>query len=85
MRRPSRSTFLLGVTALVLALGQPMVEVLWRCRQGLKSSEQCVWGKSLLSLTMGIGLIVVAPLLFGVLLLIRGLWRSARATTSPPA
>ena len=83
MRRPSRSTLLLGLTALVVALGQPLVEVLWRCRQGLETSEPCVWGKSLLPLTSGVGLLVVAPVLFGVLLLLRGLWRSARAKTSP--
>ena len=84
MRRPSRSTFVLGLTALAVALAQPFVELIWKCRQGFETSEPCVWGKSLLPLTSSVGLIVVAPLLFGVLLFVRALWRAARAKTSTP-
>jgi hypothetical protein len=85
MRRPSRSTFVLGLAALSVAVAQPFVEVIWNCRQGVESSEPCVWGKSLLPLTSTVGLVVVAPVIFGVLLFIRALWRSARARTSTPS
>jgi hypothetical protein len=76
---------MLGLTALAVALAQPFVEVIWNCRQGFETREACVWGKSLLPLTSAVGLIVVAPVIFGVLLFIRGLWRAARARTSTPS
>jgi hypothetical protein len=82
MRRPSRGTLLLGLVALVVALAQPFVEVIWKCRQGFESSEACVWGKSLLPLTSAVGLILIAPVAFGVLLIIRAAWRTAMAKTS---
>jgi hypothetical protein len=85
MRRPSRSTVVLALAALVIALSQPLVEVIWRCREGYESSEACVWGKSLLPLTVGIGLILVAPIVFGVLCLIRAAWQSFTARSLPPA
>jgi hypothetical protein len=84
MRRPSRSTLALGLTALAVALAQPFVELIWNCRRGFESSEPCVWGRSLLPLTSAVGFLVVAPALFGVLLVIRALWRGARAKTSTP-
>jgi hypothetical protein len=85
MRRPSRGTVLLGLVALLLAVAQPFVEVMWNCRQGLESSEPCVWGKSLLPLTSAVGLILVAPVVFGVLIIIRAAWRTAMTRTSPPS
>jgi hypothetical protein len=85
MHRPSRGTLLLGLVALVIALAQPFVEVIWNCRRGFESSEACVWGKSLLPLTSAVGLILVAPVVFGVLLVIRAAWRTATAKTSPPS
>jgi hypothetical protein len=84
MRRPSRGTFLLGLVALVAALAEPFIEVIWKCRQGFESSEACVWGKSLLPLTSAVGLILVAPIVFGVLCLIRAAWQTARARSHPP-
>jgi hypothetical protein len=84
MRRPSRSTFLLGLAALVIALSQPFIEVMWKCRQGFESSEACVWGKSLFPLTAGIGLILVTPIVFGVLCVIRAAWRTFTMKSSPP-
>jgi hypothetical protein len=84
MRRPSRSTVVLGLVALVVAMSQPFVEVMWHCRAGYESSEGCVWGKSLLPLTAGVGLILVAPIVFGVLCLIRAAWRTFTTKSSPP-
>jgi hypothetical protein len=85
MRRPSRSTVVLALAALVIALAQPFVEVTWHCRAGYESSEACVWGKSLLPLTVGVGLVLVAPIVFGVLCLIRAAWRSLTARSPPSA
>ena len=84
MPRPSRSTVILGVAALVIALSQPFIEVLWNCREGDRSSEACVWGKSLLPLTVGIGAVLVAPIVFGVLCLIRAVWQTFTARSLPP-
>jgi hypothetical protein len=85
MRRPSRSTVVLALAALVIALSQPFVEVIWHCREGYKATEGCVWGKSLLPLTVGIGLFLIAPIVFGVLCLIRAAWQSFTARSLPPA
>lgn len=85
MHRPSRSTVVLGIAALVVALSQPFLEVIWHCREGYKSTEACVWGKSLLPLTVGIGLIVIAPIVFGVLCLVRAAWQTFAARSTPPA
>jgi hypothetical protein len=84
MRRPSTTTVVLGLVALVIALSQPFIEVIWNCRDGYQSSEGCVWGKSLLPLTAGIGLVLVAPIVFGVLCLIRAAWRTFTMKSSPP-
>ena len=84
MPRPSRSTAILGIAALIIALSQPFAEVIWHCREGYKASEACVWGKSLLPLTVGIGLVVVAPIVFGVLCLIRAAWQTFATKSLPP-
>lgn len=85
MSRPSRSTLLLGLAAVVVALSQPLIEMTWNCREGYASSEACVWGKSLLPLTLGVGLVLVAPIVFGVLCFIRAAWRTFTTQSSPPA
>jgi hypothetical protein len=85
MRRPSRTVVLLAIVALAIGLAEPSLEVAWRCRRGFESSEACVWGRSLLPLGRAVGLLFIAPVAFGVLLLIRAAWLTAVARPRPPA
>jgi hypothetical protein len=76
MSRPSGTVLALIVVALAVGLVEPSVEVAWKCRAGFETSEACVWGKSYLPLGRAIGLVFVAPLTFGMLMLLRGAWRA---------
>jgi hypothetical protein len=85
MRRPSRGTIALAIIALAIGLAEPSIEVAWKCRRGFESSEACVWGKSLLPLGRAVGVLLVAPVVFGVLLFIRAVWLMATARSRPPS
>ena len=75
MSRPSLPLALILV-ALAVGLVEPSLEVAWKCRAGFESSEACVWGRSYLPLGRVVGLVVVAPLTFGVMMFVRGAWRA---------
>ncbi|MDQ6633861.1 MAG: hypothetical protein M3Z10_03800 [Gemmatimonadota bacterium] len=76
MSRPSLSLLALMIVALAVGVAEPSLEVMWKCRAGFESSEACVWGRSYLPLGRVVGLVFVAPLTFGVMLLVRGGWRA---------
>jgi hypothetical protein len=76
MRRPSGTVLALILVALAVGLAEPSLEVAWKCRAGFETSEACVWGKSYLPLGRAIGLVFIAPLTFGVLMFVRGAWRT---------
>ena len=58
--RTRRAAALFAVSIfLVLAFGIPIGEVLWKCAQN-PSSEACVWGKSLLVISVPIGAVIGA-------------------------
>jgi hypothetical protein len=71
-----RTLIILAGIALAVGLAEPSLEVAWKCRAGFESSEACVWGKSLMPLGRAVGLVVIAPLTFGALLLMRLFWQS---------
>lgn len=77
MNRPSNSLLLCAALAIIVGLVEPSMEVAWKCRSGHETSEACVWGRSYLPLSRVLGLLVIAPVTFAVLLLVRRLWRSA--------
>ena len=84
MSGPRRSLMILACIALAIGLSEPYFELAWKCRRGFESSEACVWGKSLLPLGRIVGLGLITPIAFGVLLLVRWAWQ-ARARVSRPS
>lgn len=56
--RRAAAMFALAVF-LVLAAGVPFGELAWKCNQA-PTSEACVWGKSLLPISLGVGAVVGA-------------------------
>jgi hypothetical protein len=76
MNTRSRSLLLRAAIALAIGLIEPSLEIAWKCRAGLETTEACVWGRSYLPLGRAIGLVVIAPLAFAVLSLIRWAWSS---------
>jgi hypothetical protein len=78
MTRPSRAVLICITIALAVGLAEPYVEVAWKCRAGYETSEACVWGRSLLPLGRIAGLLIVAPATFGLLAIVRYVWRQRR-------
>jgi hypothetical protein len=74
--RPSRSTLLLACLALAIGVVGPSVDVAWKCRAGFETREACVWGKSLLPLSLAVSIFLVTPITFGILCLGRAAWRT---------
>ena len=69
-------TFVLAsaAAALIIGLAEPSIEIAWKCRAGRETSEACVWGRSYLPLSRALGLLIIAPVVFGALLLVRRLF-----------
>lgn len=78
MNRTTRSRLLRAGIALLVGLAEPPLEVAWKCRAGHEISEACVWGRSLMPLGRIIGLVLIAPLVFGALTLCMHAWRAWR-------
>ncbi len=51
-------------------MAEPYVEIAWKCRAGLETSEACVWGRSYLSLGKWLAPVIIAPVAFIALLII---------------
>lgn len=83
MRAPSRSTWILIGLALAVGLAEPPLELAWKCRRGFEASEACVWGRSYLPLSRAIGLVLVAPLAFATLAILRQVWTRRRGRARP--
>lgn len=76
--RTRRAAALFAVAVfLVLALGVPFAEVAWKCLRG-PTSEGCVWGKSLLPLSVAFGAVVGAVIGAGAWFLALGFQRRRR-------
>ena len=83
MSGPRRSLIILACIALAIGLAEPSLEVAWKCRTGFGTSEACVWGKSLMPLGRAVGLVVITPLTFGALLLVRLIWQTRAGRSRP--
>jgi hypothetical protein len=83
MTRPSRAALICMAIALAVGLAEPYLEVAWKCRAGYETSEACVWGRSLFPLGQIAGLLIVAPVTFGLLAGVRYLWRRRRSIGPP--
>lgn len=79
MNSTTRSRLLRGGVALLVGLAEPALEVAWKCRAGYEISEACVWGRSLMPLGRIIGLVLIAPLVYGALTLCMHAWRAWRS------
>ena len=75
----------MALSALASGIVEPFAEVAWKCRTGFETSEACVWGRSYLPLGRVAGLVIVAPLAFGMLFLIRWAWQARVARSRPSA
>ena len=62
--------------ALVVGLGAPLGELALDCRR--YESEGCMWGRAYLPFSLGIGLLVFAPIMYGLLTLLAAVWRPGR-------
>jgi hypothetical protein len=78
MERPTRTLLLMALVALAIGVVEPFAEVAWKCRSGFETSEACVWGRSYLPLGRVAGLVIVAPLAFGMMFLIRWAWAARK-------
>jgi NhaP-type Na+/H+ or K+/H+ antiporter len=76
--RTRRAAALFSVAVfLVLALGVPFGEVAWKCLQA-PTSEACVWGKSLLLISVAFGVVIGAVIGGGAWFLALGFQRRRR-------
>jgi hypothetical protein len=66
----------MAVIAIAVGIVEPFAEVAWKCRSGFETSEACVWGRSYLQLGRIVGLVVIAPVAFGVLYFVHRVWRT---------
>ena len=75
MARMSSGVLIRIAIALVVGLAEPSIELAWKCREGFETSEACVWGKAYLPLSRALGLLIIAPAVFGLLTLVNRLRR----------
>ena len=76
--RTRRAAALFGAALFViLAFGVPFGELAWKCLQS-RTSEGCVWGKSLLPVSVAVGVIIGAVVGGGAWLLALGFQRRRR-------
>ena len=74
--RRAAATFAVAVF-LLLAFGVPLGEVAWKCLRSA-TSEACVWGKSLLPLSVAVGIAIGAVVGGGAWFLALGFQRRRR-------
>ena len=82
LKRPARSVLIIALVALAIGLVEPSIELAWKCRDGYETSEGCVWGKSYLSLSRILGVVIIAPVVFAILMFIRWVWRPTTSNSS---
>jgi hypothetical protein len=84
MTRPSRSLLVLACIALAIGVAEPPLEVAWKCRAGFETSEGCVWGRALLPVGRAVGLVIIAPVAFGILSCVRWALQARAGSSRPP-
>ncbi len=71
--------------AAVIGLAYPYLELAWKCRSAVATSEACVWGRAYFPLVRWVEPLIVIPIAFLAITLIdRYVIRRGR-TDSPPA
>ena len=76
--RSRRAAALFAVAVfLILAFGVPFGEVAWKCTQA-PTSEACVWGKSLLPISVAVGVLIGAVIGGGAWFLTLGFQKRRR-------
>jgi len=73
-----------AVIALAAGALEPPLEVAWKCRSGFESTEACVWGRSFLPLSRVVGIVLIAPVTFVVLMAVAYFWRRSWNARVPP-
>jgi hypothetical protein len=77
--RPRPATLIKIAIAAAVGFTYPFVELAWKCRAPLATSEACVWGRAYFPVTRWVEPLLVAPVAFVVVMLIeRYLVRRAR-------
>ena len=60
----------------MFGIAEPHLELAWKCRQGFRASEACVWGRAFLPMGRWVAPVFVTPIAFGVLLILAWAWRA---------
>jgi hypothetical protein len=60
--------------ALAAGLAEPYLEIAWKCRAGLETTEACVWGRAYMPLSRVVGLVLIAPVVFVALTFLSVVW-----------
>jgi hypothetical protein len=83
--RPRAATIFKLAIAAAVGLAYPYLELAWKCRSAVATSESCVWGRAYFPLTRWVEPLVVTPIAFlAVMLIDRYVIRRGKAD-SPPA
>lgn len=83
--RPPAATIIKLSLAAVVGLAYPYLELAWKCRSAVATSESCVWGRAYFPLTRWVEPLVVAPLAFLATMLIDRYVIRRGPADSPPA
>jgi hypothetical protein len=67
-------TYQRAIVAVAVGVGYPYIELAWKCREGFRTSEACVWGRSYMPLSRWVEPIIIAPIVFLALTLLARLW-----------
>ena len=83
--RPRAGILIKLVLAAAIGLAYPYLELAWKCRAAVATSEACVWGRAYFPLTRWIEPLLVAPVAFLAIMLIDRYMIRRGQTGSPPA
>ena len=67
--------------AVLIGVGLPLAELALACRAPV--SEACVWGKALLPVSLGVGLLVVGSIAFAILSAVASRWGKGEKGDEP--
>ena len=71
--------------ALTIGISFPYLELAWKCRAAVATSEACVWARSFMPLSRWAEPIIISPIVFAVIALVWELIiRTSKATSRLP-
>jgi hypothetical protein len=71
-----RGTYtLIFIIALAIGIAFPYLELAWKCREGLATSEACVWGRAYLPLGRWLEPLIITPIAFVIISIVGKLVR----------